>query len=90
MPLLPSFSQGLANIVSGGIVFVLVQKRIKKIPGTTHVQNSGDRSVDGEVVRIRERDTARLLAARTRDKVATLVFEGDEHVLMLSRQTHAS
>ena len=72
------------------LVFVLIQKLIKKLPGTTHVQNSGDRGVDGEVVRIRERDIARLLAARARDKVATVVFEGDEHVLMLARQTHAS
>ena len=70
--------------------FYIIQKLIKGIPCTTHVQNSGDYSVDGEVVRIRERDTTMLLAARASDEVVTVVFEGDEHVLMPARQTHAS
>lgn len=49
------------------------------------MKDFGDRSVDGEVlVRVRERNT---LAARPSDEVATVVFEGDDHVLMLARQT---
>ena len=72
-----------AHVMGGLSSFYIIQlKLIKKIPCTTHVQNSGDYSVDGEVVRIRERDTTMLLAARASDKVVTVVFEGDEHVLM--------
>jgi hypothetical protein len=46
--------------------------------------------MDGEVARIRERDTTRLLAARARDKVTTVVCKGDEHILMLARQAQGS
>ena len=54
------------------------------------MQNSSDRSVDGEIVRIGERDTTRPLAARARGKVATAVFEGDEFVIMRTRKTLGS